>query len=182
MDVTSAADDLITPDVQDQREGPDFLATDRASLDGWLDFYRETLPVKVAGLTAEQLCRRPVPPSTLSLLGIVRHLSKVERYWTLNIVAGVNEERLYCRDSLFGDFDDTDLEQAAADVQRYDDEVRAARSRTAEVSDLDAPLPGLREGQQLNLRWVLTHLIEEYARHLGHVDLLRECIDGQTGY
>lgn len=175
-------DSIITPEVQDEREGPPFLAADRASLDDWLDFYRETLPIKIGALNAEQLCRRSVPPSTLSLLGIVRHLSYVERYWSLNIVAGVDAEGLYCETSSSGDFDDTAPEQAAADVQRYGDEVQAARARTAAVSDLDAPLPGLRNGEELNLRWVLIHLIEEYARHLGHVDLLRECVDGRTGY
>lgn len=180
--MTPATDGLITPELQDQREGPPFLATDRASLDDWLEFCRGTLPIKIAGLTAEQLCRRSVPPSSLSLLGIVRHLSKVERYWSLTIVAGVDAAGLYCETSPSGDFDDTDPEQAATDLQRYEDEVRAARERAAVVTDLDAPLPGRRGGDELNLRWVLIHLIEEYARHLGHVDLLRECVDGQTGY
>lgn len=172
----------LSPVVPDERPDPPFLDSDRPALEAWLELYRQTLPLKVAGLTAEQLCRRSVPPSTLSLIGVVRHLSKVERYWFGNIAAGTADPFLYCESDPDGDFNQIDPSTALDDLGRHADEVAAARSQAAKITDLDRPLPGLRHGQQVNLRWVLLHMIEEYARHLGHVDLLREAIDGSTGY
>jgi hypothetical protein len=171
-----------SPAVEDTRTGPPFMAGDRESLESWLEFYRETLPIKVGGLTPDQMCQAAVPPSTLTLLGIVRHLSKVERYWFGNVVAGVDAPKLYCEDDPDGDFNDVRPDTALVDLDGYHEEVATARSRAAKIEDLDAVLPGRRNGQDLNLRWVYVHMIEEYARHLGHADLLRECIDGVTGY
>jgi hypothetical protein len=165
----------------DDRAAP-FMARDRESLVSWLEFYRSTLPLKVGGLTADQLCTQAVPPSTLSLMGIVRHLTKVERYWFGNVVAGLEQPRLYCETQPDGDFANALPENALADLDRYHAEIATARERASGVSDLDAALPGKRNGRDLNMRWVLVHMIEEYARHLGHADLLRECIDGSTGY
>jgi hypothetical protein len=174
--------DQTTPLLVDDRVGPPFLDQDRDALEAWLEFYRSTLPIKVGGLTAEQLCDRSVPPATLTLIGIVRHLTKVERYWFTNIVAGQDLPRLYCETDPDGDFNDFDPARAFGDLQRYADEVASARERAAAVADLDQPLPGLRSGEELNLRWVYLHMIEEYARHLGHADLVRQCVDGSTGY
>lgn len=172
----------ISPVIADERADPPFLDVDRPALEAWLELYRQTLPLKVGGLTAEQLCRRSVPPSTLSLIGVVRHLSKVERYWFGNIAAGAERAFLYCESDPEGDFNRIDPTTALGDLHRHADEVAAARSHAAKITDLDQPLPGLRHGEQVNLRWVFLHMIEEYARHLGHVDLLREAIDGSTGY
>ena len=158
------------------------MAPDRESLETWLEFYRSTLPIKVGGLTPDQLCQRAVPPSSLSLLGIIRHLTKVERYWFGNVVAGLDQPRLYCDTDPCGDFAETVPENALADFDRYHAVVATARDLAAAVIDLDAALPGKRNGEDINLRWILVHMIEEYARHLGHADLLRECIDGRTGY
>ena len=168
--------------LEGNRAGSPFMAPDRESQVTWLDFTRSTLPWKIRGLTPEQLCLRVVPPSTLTLLGIVRHLTKVERYWFGNVVGGLDLPRLYCEVDPEGDFAGIGPEHALDDIDRYHAEVEAARARAAAVDDLDAVLPGKRNGEDINLRWIFVHVIEEYARHLGHADLLRECIDGVTGY
>jgi len=173
----------VIPVTEDERTGPPFMAGDRDSLETWLEFYRVTLPVKLAGLTAEQLCIRSVPPSDLSLLGVLRHLTRVEQYWFTEVVAGTPTPRMYStEDYPDGDLDLTDPTEAAADLARYGAELERARASAVGVANLDAPLPGLRHGREVNLRWVYVHMIEEYARHLGHVDLLREALDGATGY
>lgn len=171
-----------TPEIPDARTGPPFMAGERESLEAWLEFYRITLPIKVGGLTPEQLCRQAVPPSKLTVVGIVRHLSDVERYWFSNVVAGSSEAARYKAVDPDADFTDYTEAGALADVAAYGEELVHVRELAAAVTDLDAPLPGLRRGQQVNLRWVYTHMIEEYARHLGHLDLLRECVDGTAGY
>lgn len=171
-----------TPELADTRTGPPFMAGERESLEAWLEFYRETLPLKVGGLTGEQLCRPAVPPSTMTLAGIVRHLCDVERYWFSNVVAGSDEQAHYKSADPDADFTEYSVETALADVAAYSQELVRVRAHAAGVGSLDEALPGLRHGQELNLRWVYTHMIEEYARHLGHADLLRECVDGSTGY
>jgi hypothetical protein len=171
-----------SPVIEDRRSGPPLLDGDRAALEAWLEFYRETLPIKVGGLTPEQLCTRSVAPSTLTLIGIVRHLTKVERFWFANVVCGEDLPRLYCETEPDGDFDNYSEDTALADLERYHAEVAAARQRAATADDLDRPLPGRWREQEINLRWVYLHMIEEYARHLGHADLLRESVDGVTGY
>jgi hypothetical protein len=170
------------PVVADDRIDPPFLDPDRPALEAWLELYRHTLPIKVGGLTAEQLCRRSVPPSTLSLLGIVRHLTKVEHYWFGTIAAGRPAPMLYAENDPDGDFNEVGPATAFRDLEAYRAQLPVSREQAAAVDDLDRPLSGLRHGERLNLRWVYLHLIEEYARHLGHFDLLREAIDGTTGY
>jgi len=171
-----------SPEIADARTGPDFMAGDRESLEQWLEFYRQTLPWKVGGLTPEELCRHAISPSTLSLLGIVRHLSDVERYWFSNVAAGTDQDAHYRAVDRDADFNALDPATALADLRHFDTEIAACRVIAANISDLDAALPGLRHGKPMNLRWIYTHMIEEYARHLGHVDLLRESIDGVKGY
>lgn len=171
-----------TPEQPDTRTGPPFMAGERESLEAWLEFYRATLPIKVGGLTARQLCQAAIPPSSMTIAGIVRHLTDVERYWFSNVAAGSKEAARYKAEDPDADFNGYTEATALADVAAYTEELSRVRVLAAAVADLDAPLPALRHGQQLNLRWVYTHMIEEYARHLGHVDLLRECVDGRTGY
>lgn len=158
------------------------MAGERESLEAWLEMYRKTLPLKVGGLTTAQLCTAAVPPSNLTLLGLVRHLTEVEQYWFGRKAAGETLPSLYCEHDRNGDFTLIDPTHALADLARYDQELVASRARAARVPDLDGALPGTRRGQPMNLRWVYVHMIEEYARHLGHADLLREAIDGVTGY
>jgi hypothetical protein len=167
----------IAPDVD--RTDPVTVNGERAALQDWLTFHRRTLTQKCAGLTGEQLCERAVAPSTLSLLGLVRHMREVERSWFLRGFAGLDRPPVsYSPDNPDGDFDDVDPQHAEADYTAY----------LAECADADAAVAdrGLDETFQhrdgpMDLRWIYLHMIEEYARHNGHADLLRECIDGVTG-
>jgi uncharacterized damage-inducible protein DinB len=177
----------ITPIVAERADtrtdGP-MTGGERAVLDHWLNLYRDTVLLKLAGLDAEQLAHRAVPPSSISLIGIVRHLTEVEAYW-LRVVLFDEQDvpDYYCTPARQdGDFDDVDPATAAADVAAYQAEMDTTRANAAAWTDLAAPARGLRKGKPVNLRWILTHLIEEYARHLGHMDCLREAIDGRTGY
>jgi hypothetical protein len=168
----------------DTRTNGPMTGGERAVLDHWLDLYRSTVFLVIAGLDAEQLTRRAVPPSSLSLLGVVRHLTEVEAYWLCEVLLDEHDvPQHYCSPvSPDGDFDDIDPAKAADDVAAYEAQLVTTRGIAASWTDLSVPVRGLRNGEQVNLRWILTHLIEEYARHLGHMDLLREVIDGRTGY
>ena len=167
---------------KDRRETP-YTGDERATLTGFLDFHRDTLEWKCDGLTPAQLAQRGVPPSSMSLLGLVRHLADVERGWFRRGVAGETAEPLfYTDDNLDGDFDDVDG-ATQADVDRAFAAWRAEAARASEIiaaTELDQTFVS-RRGDVISLRWVLVHLIEEYARHNGHADLLRELIDGATG-
>jgi len=164
-----------------ERADPEFVTAERESLEQWLDFHRNTLSNKCAGLTAEQLKRRAVPPSNLSLLGLVRHLADVERGWLRQCAAREDVPDLYFteadKDRDFNDVDDADAE---VDLDTYRQEIDAARAAVAGMH-LDDVVPFPWGGPDRNLRWIYVHLIEEYARHNGHADLIRECIDGVTG-
>jgi hypothetical protein len=161
---------------------PPFLATERESLDSWLEFHRATVLQKIDGLDAEQLCRRSAPPSALSPLGILRHLGGVEAYWLREVLHGEEQPDPYCSaENPDGDLLDGTPAPALADVAAYREQVAAARAAQASWRDLDGPVRGRLGARELNLRWILVHLIEEYARHAGHLDLLREAIDGRTG-
>ena len=167
---------------QDRTEPP-YVADERAVLTGFLDFHRDTLEWKCTGLTPEQLRERAVPPSSLSLLGIVRHMADVERGWFRRGVAGEKDAGPihYSDDDPDGDFDRVD-DATQADVDEalatWRAEVRRAREIVAAAS-LDDTFAGRED--QISVRWVLVHMIEEYARHNGHADLLRERLDGATG-
>jgi uncharacterized damage-inducible protein DinB len=159
-----------------------FNGPERVQLDAWVDFYRATILEKCDGLNAAQLKERPVASSRLSLLGIVRHMTFVEQIWLENRFAGHETSDYYKteadRDSDFNDLDDTAVEnvfllfQQATDVSR---QVSAGH-------DLDERVKRVTRGRDVDLRWILIHMIEEYARHCGHADLIRELIDGTTGY
>jgi uncharacterized damage-inducible protein DinB len=164
------------------RQDPPNIADERTSLDAWLDFHRDTLRQKCAGLTAEQLKLRAVEPSTLSLLGLVRHMSEVERAWFRRRFAGQPLEWVHCSDEgPDADLDDVETADAAADFATFDEEIRLAREAAAGHS-LEETFFHTRDKVDMDLRWVYVHMIEEYARHNGHADLLRERIDGATGY
>jgi hypothetical protein len=174
----------VVAEREDTRTDGPMTGEERAVLDHWLDLYRDTVLLKIAGLDAEQLARRAVAPSSMSPIGIVRHLTEVEAYWLRVVLLDeADVPDYYCTaTNPDGDFDGVDPRTAAADVAAYQAEVRVTRANATAWSDLGVPVRGLRRGKQVNLRWILTHLIEEYARHLGHMDLLREAIDGRTGY
>ncbi|EWS82211.1 hypothetical protein BF93_11320 [Brachybacterium phenoliresistens] len=148
-----------------------------ATLQEYLRDYRATLLMKCEGLDSEQLARRSVPPSTMSLLGLLRHLAEVERDWQ----SWLDPE--HARPSLYGD-PDGDFDGAIAD----DAVVAEAREALArEQAATDAALSrhdhdlGAAVGAHGTVREIRVHLIEEYARHCGHADLLRECVDGRVG-
>lgn len=173
----------MSADMTTDRVGPPLTAGEREMLRGFLDYHRATLAVKCDGLSDEDLRRRSMPPSTLSLLGLVRHMAEVERSWFRRRVAAQDAPRIYSDDTRpDADFDDVDAADPPADLATYSAEVEAARAAVAGRS-LDDTLVGRREGSELtlDLRWVYLHMIEEYARHNGHADLLRERIDGRTG-
>ena len=153
---------------------------ERATLDGLLEWHRSTLLWKCSGLTGDQLALRPVPPSGLSLLGLVRHLTDTERAWFRRRVAGQPLPDIYTTaDRPEAAFEDTDPATAEADVARLTGEWELCREAVAGV-----PLDGTFEHEKwgpLSVRWVYGHMIAEYARHIGHADLLRETIDGATG-
>ena|SRR5436305_6749475 len=164
------------------RTEPPTTAAERAALEAWLDYHRQTLLFKCQGLSGEQLARRAVPPSSLSLLGLVRHMAEVERSWFRTRFAGQpGLGDLYCSEEFpDGDFDLIDAGAAESDYAAFIRECQLAR-QAAEGRSLDDTFRHPRRGETLSLRWVYLHMIEEYARHNGHADILREQIDGATG-
>ncbi len=174
----------VVPEHEDGRDDGPMTGTPLAVMHHWLELYRETALLKVSGLGGEELAQRTVPPSSMSLVGVVRHLTEVEAYWVRVVLAG-NEDvpNYYCTpESPSGDFDEVDPDTAVAEVYAYQREIAETRAILAEWNDPEALAHGERRGRAVNLGWILVHLIEEYARHLGHMDLLREKVDGRTGY
>jgi uncharacterized damage-inducible protein DinB len=164
------------------RESTPYIAGERPMLEAWLDFHRQTLLIKCSGLTGEQLRRRAAPPSTLSLLGLVRHMTEVERGWFRNRIGGEGLDFQYSSESdPDGEFDHVDGADAEADLAAYVREIELARKAVA-GRGLDETFYHSHRGEDMSVRWVYVHMIEEYARHNGHADLLRERIDGATGY
>jgi hypothetical protein len=159
-------------------DGP-LTGPDRPILEGYLTWQRSTLLNICAGLAGPQLAARPLPSSHLSLLGLVRHLAKVERTWFRIRAAGEPIEPLY--DPALGkdhDFDHLDPDEAPAAFARYAEECRLADEAASRLSFDDTFDLG---GEPFSLRMVYVHMIGEYARHNGHADLLREAVDGVTG-
>jgi hypothetical protein len=142
-----------------------------------LDYHRSTLLWKCEGLTDEQLRRRAVPPSELSLLGLLRHLTGAERHWFQEVPLGIEVEPIY-PDAGGGQWDDilTPAKEVVGHFQAACDESR----RVAATRDLEEVLPSENFGP-VSFRFVLVHMVEEYGRHCGHADLLRESIDGAVG-
>ncbi|MDQ2750141.1 MAG: DinB family protein [Actinomycetota bacterium] len=155
---------------------------ERATLTGFLDQYRATLADRCHGLTPEQLATRAVPPSPLSLLGLVRHMGEVERGWFRRFAL---EETVphYCSDAdPDGDFDNAHGDEATVGeaFAFWEAEIEHAREVAAGAA-LDQTFVHPRTATTFSMRWILVHMIEEYARHCGHADFLRENIDGVTG-
>jgi uncharacterized damage-inducible protein DinB len=175
--------DMFLPAEQDPREGGASLGDEKATLIEFLRCQRLTLELKCAGLDAELLARRSVPPSSLSLLGLLRHMAEVERSWFRRVMSAQDAPRRYSPEGEF----DHDFDGAVADPEVVDEawaawreEVAFAEQYVADATDLGL-VATTRHGDQISLREVLVHMVEEYARHNGHADLLRECIDGRAG-
>ncbi len=162
-----------------QRTEPAFELGERVMLEEWLEYHRQTLEWKCEGLTDAQLRERSVPPSSMSLLGLVRHMADVELNWFRRVLGGEPAPGLFWtpdnEDGEFNDVDDASVEVAFA---AWNDECANARKVAAQMQLEDT---GERRGEKVSLRWVYVHMIEEYARHNGHADFLRERIDGATG-
>jgi uncharacterized damage-inducible protein DinB len=167
---------------EDPRENGPSLGDERATLVEFLRCQRLTLELKCSGLDAADLARRSVEPSTMSLLGLVRHMAEVERGWFRRVMAGQDAPRHFCSDTdRDGDFDGAvpDLEVVAEAWKVWRAECAFTDRFVAEAPDLG--VVGNSNQGPISLREVLVHMVEEYARHNGHADLLRERIDGRVG-
>jgi hypothetical protein len=157
-----------------------FVADERTTLEGFLDKQRTTLLWKCGGLTADQLALRAVPPSSLSLLGLVRHLTEAERgHFRMEFLGEKVEHPYSAAERPDAAFTEATADSAEKDIATLVAEWDLARAAIAGAS-LDDCFTDPEIGQ-ISLRTLLNHMIEEYARHIGHADLLRECIDGVTG-
>lgn len=166
---------MTAPEVT--RAEPPSVGDERTLLEAWVDYYRATLLHKCAGLTPDQLVERSCPPSPMSLMGLVRHMTEMERAYAHRL-ADPDTPLLYCTDaSPDGDFEDVTPAQALDDLQILIDHCARSRELMAGLALDD------RFGRRTpyTVRWVFLYLIKEYARHLGHADLLRERVDGTTG-
>jgi hypothetical protein len=154
---------------------------ERTLADAWLDLHRQTLLWKCSGLTAEQLRLRVIERSDLSLLGLVRHMAEVERDWFRTRFAGAHLGYLYCTDANMQAEFDVEAADAESDLAVYTREIEAVRQTTLGRS-LDEIFIDPNRKTEMSLRFVYSAMIQEYARHNGHADLLRESIDGRTGH
>jgi uncharacterized damage-inducible protein DinB len=174
--------DLFIDPVDDPRVGGPRLGGERATLTEFLRSQRLTLELKCAGLDAEQMARRSVEPSTMSLLGLVRHMAEVERKWfRIRFADHAEGNRYQTLDDPDGDFNG-----AVPELAVVEEAWTAWREETAFadefIDDHDFDFVGKdSQGEPVSLRELLVHMIEEYARHNGHADLLRERIDGRVG-
>lgn len=168
---------------EEPRTEPPFTADERATLVGFLQWQRGTLELKCAGLDATELAERPIAPSALSLIGLIRHMADVERFWFRQVMAaGPAAPHYWSDEDPDADFNGAraDEAEAAAAWETWRAEIAFADQFVADAPDLDMTGDEPWRGA-MSLRWVLTHMIEEYARHNGHADLIREQIDGVVG-
>jgi uncharacterized damage-inducible protein DinB len=167
----------------DTRDEPPPLVGERETLVAFLKWQRQTFEIKCTGLDAEAMARRSVEPSSMSLLGLLRHMADVERSWFRNVLSGSGTPPyFFSEDDRNGEFEgakaDPELVEEAWRVWRG--EVAFAETFAEEAESLDVTGEEAWRGP-MSLRWVLVHMIEEYARHIGHADLLRERVDGAVG-
>jgi len=178
-------DMFVDPDEDPREQGGRFVG-ERATLVRFLRDYRLTLELKCAGLDAEAMARRSVPPSNLSLLGLVRHMAGGEQAWFRIVLAGQNVPRHYRSEAdPNGDFNGAVADPAVV-AEAWDtwrSEVAFAEKFVDEAPDLDvsAHFDNGHDSGEMTLRTIMVHMIEEYARHMGHADFLRERIDGRVG-
>ena len=167
--------------MQDDRIDPPLLGGERETLRAYLDYHRATLAMKCQGLSDEELRQRSMPPSTLTLLSLVRHMAEVERTWFRRVI---NAEDIPLRWSAEGDFQaayDASASTRAEAFGAWQEEVEHARRIERAAESLDVTGYQARWGEKVSLRLVMLHMIHEYARHNGHADFLREGIDGEVG-
>ena len=176
----------MTPQADDElpnkRIDPPAIADEKTTSVAFLDYHRQTMLLKCAGLTPAQLVSRSAPPSSLCLLGLVRHLTEVEFGWLHARFAGEPDREIYGPGDADLDVSEADEQSVAAAFALYAEFVAMSQQILAEASldDITAQAHP-RTGENFSLRWILAHLLEEYARHNGHADLFREAIDGAVG-
>ncbi len=176
--MVSAVQDLQDP----RRVEPTYLLGERDMLEGWLEFHRTTLLLKCEGLDDAARKSRPVPTSLLSLHGLVRHMAEVERSWfRRTLLREPDLSYIYSGTQDWHDQDLVPLETAdwGSDLAIWKAECEASRQAAASRTLDDT---GIRRGEAFSLRWIYSHMVEEYARHNGHADLIRELIDGAVGW
>ena len=170
-------EDLVDP----RRSEPPFVLGERAMLEGWLEFHRATLMLKCEGVSDAGRKARPIPTSKLSLHGLVRHMGEVERSWFRRALLNERDAPPVWYDPAIEDselvpLDDADWE---SDLTTWLEECERSRVAAAPFS-IDHT--GLGKGEPCSLRWIYVHMIEEYSRHNGHADLIREMVDGTVGW
>ncbi|MGX6607287.1 DinB family protein [Micromonosporaceae bacterium Da 78-11] len=167
--------------MSDLRIDPPLLGDERETLRVFLDYHRATLTMKCAGLSDEQLRQQSMPPSTLSLLGLIRHMAEVERTWFRRVIDGEDIPLLWSAEGDFQAAYDASGSTRAEAVAAWESEVEHARRIEQAAPSLDVTGFQARWGEDVSLRLVMLHMIHEYARHNGHADFLREGIDGTVG-
>ncbi|MFD9790646.1 DinB family protein [Streptomyces sp. NPDC059070] len=167
--------------MTDDRVAPPLLADERETLRAFLDYHRATLAMKCEGLTDEQLRTTSMPPSTLSLLGLVRHMAEVERTWFRKVVHAEDIALVYSDENDYQVAYDASGATRADAFARWQAEVEHSRRIEREAASLDTVVHAARWDTDVSLRLVLVHVLLEYARHNGHADFLREGIDGTVG-
>jgi uncharacterized damage-inducible protein DinB len=172
---------MVQDIVDPRRAEPARVLPDRAMLEAWLEFHRTTLLLKCEGLTDDQRKARPVPTSKLSLHGLVRHMAEVERAWFVRgLLSEAEAPHIYVQpDVEDAEFEPLDHADWAMDLEIWQAECERSRAIAAGKDLADE---GVRDGQPVSLRWIYVHMIEEYARHNGHADLIRELVDGAVGW
>lgn len=172
--------DLKMPDVDAIRRSLPVAGTEREQLNGFLDYHRATILKKISGANEEAMKRPSSPPSTLNLLGLVKHLALNETWWFQVQFAGLDVDLPEAEDP-DADFQIEPGETLEDIVALYLAECEKSRQIVSATSLDDASAKTSRSGKNFNLRWIILHMIEETARHNGHADFLREGIDGVTG-
>lgn len=178
---------MTTETDEHGRPEPPIAGDEWETLTGFLEFLRATFAWKTSGLNPAQLTQT-LGPSSLTLAGLIKHLTLVEDQWFREVLwaeDGIEPwASVDCKTSPDWDFDTAIHDDPATLVGNWEKSVSAARDsaeRAYAEGGLDALSKATRHGETHNLRWIMTHMIEEYARHNGHVDLIRESIDGHTG-
>lgn len=164
-----------------ERISPPLQAGERETLRAFLDFHRATLAMKCEGLSDDDLRRRSMPPSTLTLLGLVRHMAEVERTWFRKVINGEDIPLVWSDDNDYQVAYDASGSSRSEAFTAWQHEVEHARRIERDAESLDVTGYQPRWEQHVSLRLVMNHLCHEYARHNGHADFLREGIDGVTG-
>jgi uncharacterized damage-inducible protein DinB len=167
--------------VSAERIPPPLVGDERTMLSAFLDYHRATLAMKCDGLTDDDLRRRSMPPSTLTLLGLVRHMCEVERTWFRRVIGGEDVPLVWSPDGDYQVAYDASGSTRAEAFAAWEAEVEHSRRVERGAESLDVTGHHAKWGGDVSLRLVMLHLIHEYARHNGHADLLREGVDGVVG-